>query len=109
MGYFLEIGFDAQFCGQIEKIVFVRDLKNDTIEKVFVEHIGILPDKNCYIDILGNAENPVMLYEEDSIYGDLRACCPECKKPFYTPLGWRGNSYPCTDCGKLLKSHTSNF
>lgn len=108
MGYFVEIGFDSQFCGQIEKIVFIQNLKNDTINKAFIEHIGIPVDKNCYINILGNAIETIMV-NDGCGYGDMVACCPECEEPFFIPLKWTGNSYPCSRCGKLLKTCISNF
>ena len=54
--YFIKIGFDAQCCGQVEKIVFVQNLKDNTLNNTFIEHFGIPMDKNCYFDIIGSSK-----------------------------------------------------
>ncbi len=44
--------FDAQFCGYAEQIVGLPDAKRETIEKAFIEHMGIPMDDNCDYEIL---------------------------------------------------------
>ena len=108
MGYFLEIGFDAQFCGQVEKIVFIQNLQYKTLNNTFIEHIGIPIDKNCYYNILGNSVESIMK-DDGCGFGDLIACCPECGEPFIVPLYWKGNSFPCRKCNTLITNGMSNF
>lgn len=44
--------FDAQFCGYVEMVVGLPDADQATIEKAFIDHMGILMDDNCDYEIL---------------------------------------------------------
>ena len=46
-------GFDAQFCGSMEKIInSERKLNDEDIKSMFPDVLGIPYDENCYYKIL---------------------------------------------------------
>ncbi len=45
------------------------------------------------------------IFKDDGCgFGDLIACCPECGKPIFVPIWWRGNTWVCKNCGSLLRT-----
>ena len=51
----IKLTYEVESCGKIEKIVNAPDnsSKGD-IKKLFVKHIGIEYDENCYWEVLDN-------------------------------------------------------